>query len=82
MAMYKKFMAMFQIGSRRDNFVGETLNGGEICTCSCFGTIMANLRQEPVCFLQHAGAFDICLQDAIADFLLEFRFRPQIQRWK
>ncbi|MDC7158903.1 hypothetical protein [Parabacteroides johnsonii] len=29
MAMYKKFMAMFQIGSRRDNFVGETLNGGE-----------------------------------------------------
>ena len=29
MAIYKKFMAMFQIGSRRDNFVGETLNGGE-----------------------------------------------------
>lgn len=29
MAMYKKFMAMFQIGSRRDNFVGETLHGGE-----------------------------------------------------
>ncbi|MEI3118950.1 MAG: hypothetical protein V8T12_09500 [Parabacteroides johnsonii] len=24
-------------------------------------------ESEPVCFLQHAGAFDICLQDAIAD---------------
>lgn len=29
MAMYKKFMAMFQISSRQDNFIGETLNGGE-----------------------------------------------------
>lgn len=29
MAMYKKFMAMFQIQSRYDNFVGETLQGGE-----------------------------------------------------
>lgn len=29
MAMYKKFMGLFQIGSRRDNFVGESLMGGE-----------------------------------------------------
>ena len=29
MAMYKKFMGMFQIGSPRNNFVGETMHGGE-----------------------------------------------------
>lgn len=29
MAMYKKFMAMFQIQSQYDNFMGETLYGGE-----------------------------------------------------
>lgn len=29
MAMYKRFMGMFQIGSPRNNFVGETMHGGE-----------------------------------------------------